>query len=175
MTVVLAGAKYANELGLTDIDEVGLKDFLVTLLGKMRAEIQDSTADMKNQTSVSNILAQFLKAMHTRHTLFTNKIVIGQGKPQPGVIQVLGDPSKLDGVCVQIARDDRILRISSTYMSRWLHDHDFPRHSFTKALKDEFGMTSIKARLGSGTPFVSPLEYILELDMNDPTLVGFIE
>jgi hypothetical protein len=175
MTVVLAGAKYSNELGLTEIDEVGLKAFLVTLLGKMREELKDSATDMKNQMSVSNILAQFVNAMQARHTLTTNKAVIGQGKPQPGFIQVQGDTSKLDGVYVQIARDDRKMRISSTYMTRWLFDHGFPRHSFIKALKDEFGMVSIKARLGSGTPFSAPLEYVLEFDMNDSRLVGFIE
>lgn len=175
MTSVLSGARYANECGLTTIDLAALETFLAETLEGMRSHIRSATTDMSNTMSVSNILAQFLNAMRTRHTLVTNRIHVGQGKPAAGAIQAKGDTSKLDGIYVQIGQDDGLMRISSTYLSRWMGDHGYSRHAFTKALKDDFGMKVVNGKLGSGTSFASPMEYLLELDMNDPNLKGFVE
>ena len=175
MTALLMGARYANECGLTEIDLDELKQFFVDTLNGMRKEIADTPSDMTNTMSVSNILAQFLNAMRARHTLFTNKIHVGAGKPAVGSVQVKGDTSKLDGIYVQVGSDDGLMRISSTYLSRWLSDHDYSIHAFRKALKEEFGMKVINGKMASGTSFVGATEYIIELDMNDPRLKGFVE
>ena len=176
MTSVLMGAQYANECGLTDIDVDELKAFFVDVLGKMRKEIENTPTDMTNQQSVMNILAQFLNAMRTRHTLFTNRIHVGQGKPPVGSIQVKGDTSKLDGIYVQIGQDDGLMRINSTYFSRWLTDHEYGVHAVRKALLEDFGFKKINGRMAAGTSFAGvTTEYLIELDMNDPRLKGFVE
>lgn len=175
VTVVMAGARYANVLGLTDIDERGLRDHLLDTLSKMRGEITNAPSDMKNQVSVTTILGQFLNAMRARHTLRTSKIHIGGGRPPRNSITVIGDGSKLDGIYVQHGRDDGLIRISSTYLSRWLDDHNYSRHALTKALKDEFGMKFVNGKLGSGTEYVCAMEYLLELDTNEPRLKNLIE
>lgn len=175
MTVVLMGAKYSNELGLTRIDIKALRVFLCGVLAAMRAEVVSTPADMKNTMSVSNILAQFLNAMRTKHTLFTNQIHMLPGKPATGVINIQCDASRLDGIFVQVGNQDRQMRISSTQLSKWLHDNEQPRHAFTKALKEEFGARIINGKLGSGTDRVCGMEYLLHLDLNNPKLAGFIE
>lgn len=175
LTTVLMGARYANELGLTEINEDGLREFMIATLKKLRSDVSEAPTDMKNTMSVSNILAQFLNAMAARHTLKTNKIHVGQGKPPKGSVKVVSDTSKLDGIYVHIGQDDRMLRISSTYLSRWMSDHGWSRHAFTKALKDEFGAKVINGKLGAGTDQVRGMEYIIELDMNDAKLQGFLE
>lgn len=175
MTALMMGARYANECGLTAINLDELKAFLIQTLEGMRKEIVDTPNDMTNTMSVSNVLAQFLNAMRTRHTLFTNKIHVGAGKPAAGSIQVKGDTSKLDGIYVQIGQDDRLMRISSTYLGRWLGEHDYSVHAFRKALKEDFGMKVINGRIASGTSYAGATEYVLELDMNDPRLKGFVE
>lgn len=176
MTALLMGARYANECGLTEIDLDDLKAFLIETLILMRKEINDTPSDMTNTMSVSNILAQFLNAMRARHTLFTNKIHVGAGKPPVGSIQVKGDTSKLDGIYVQIGQDDGLMRISSTYFSRWLMDHEYGVHAIRKALKEDFGIKIVNGRMASGTSFAGvTTEYIIELDMNDPRLKGFVE
>lgn len=175
ITTVLAGAKYANELGLTKINVKELKKFLLGVLFSMRKEVVAAPNDMKNVMSVSNILAQFINAMRARNTLFTNKIHTGQGKPAKGAIQIKLDTSRLDAVYVQIGLEDRLMRVSSTYFSQWLTDHQYSRYAVVKALKDEFNVKNINGKLGSGTERAAPMEYLLEIDMNDPKLAGFIE
>lgn len=175
MAVSLMGALYANELRLTNFNVQNLSRFLLTVLEGMRGEIKDSPVDMKNQMSVSTVLSQFLKAMQARHTLLTNKIHTGAGKPAANSILVKNDPSKLDGIYVQIGLEDKKMRISSTFFTNWMNEHDYSRHAFTRALKDEFGMRKINGKLGSGTAMASPMEYLLEIDLNDPRLAGFIE
>lgn len=176
MTSVMMGARYANECGLTEIDLDELKAFLVDTFNQMRAEVANTPVDMKNTLSVSNILAQFLNAMRARHTIVTNRIHVGAGKPPVGSIQVKGDTSKLDGIYVQIGQDDGLLRINSTYFSRWLGDHEYGVHAVRKALLEDFGIKKVNGRMGAGTSFASvTTEHLLEIDINDPRLKEFVE
>ena len=175
MAVTIAGAMFANELGLININVAALTMFLTSVLDGMREEVKDSPADMRNNMSVSNILAQFLKAQQSRHTLVTNIIHTGVGKPAAGSVIVRSDPSRLDGVHVQIGQDDKKMRISSTYFSGWMQDHEYSRQAFTKAMKTEFGMKLINGKLGGGTQYATALEYLMEIDLSDPRLARFID
>lgn len=172
-TVVIMGARYSNELGLTTINEDELEKFLFDTIRGMRGLVSDAPTDMKNEISVSTVLQQFLNAMRTRHTLYTDRINVGAGKPPPR--KIMGATDKLDGVYVQIGVDDRMMRISSTFLTRWMSDHDYSRHAFTKALKDDFGVKVTHGRIGSGTTFAGATEYLLEIDMNDKRLANMME
>ena len=175
IAVVLMGARYANELGLAEFNETTLKKFLFTIMANMRQEVKDSPNDIKTQMSISNVLAQFLNVMRERHTIKTNRIHAGAGKPAKGSITVLSDTSKLGAVYVQIGQDDRTMRLSKTFFGRWLGEHEYSPHMITKALKEEFGARIINGRMASGTEKASATEYVIEFDLNDPRLMGFIE
>lgn len=175
VATILLGGRYANELGLTDIDLVTLEDFLVTVLGKMRTEIKEAPADISKDIAVSTIIAQFLNAMRARHTLVTNRIWVSKGKPTAGAIKVLCDGSKLQEIIVHKGKDDGLMRISSTAFSKWMAEHGYSRHAFTKKMKDEFGLKDVHGKLGGGTEFASAVEYLIEIDLNDPKLMEFVE
>jgi hypothetical protein len=174
---VLLGAKYANELNLTDIDEVALKAFMIEKLKDMRAERADSPNDMRKKMNVSNVLAQFINAMGARHTVWTNRIHITAGKPPKGSIQVVRPTDKLDGPYVHIGRDDKLLRISSTYFSEWLKNKELSRHVVKEALEKEFGSRTIHGRIGSGTPHAGATEYLLQIDLagTGNAIIDFID
>ena len=175
IAVVLAGARYANELRLTEIDEEALRGHMLDVLERMRGEVRAAPSDMGNKISVSSILAQFMKATRARHTLVTNRMHVGRGRPsakQP--IQILGDTSRLEAVHVHIGRDNGLMRISSAYFSEWMADRKYSRHAFTRALKEQFGVHETYGRLGSGTEYVSPTEYIIEINLNEPALKGLL-
>ena len=175
ISTVLKGAEYANELGLGAFDIPAMKAYIQVQLTRARSTVSEAPVDMKNTMSVSNILAQFLNAMRTRHTLITDRIHVGRGKPAKGSIAIKCDVSRLDGIYVQIGRDDGMLRISSTYLTRWMGEHEYSRHAFTRALEAEFGMRVVNGKLGSGTEMSGAMEYLIELDMNDPKLKQFLE
>lgn len=172
---LLLGAKYANKLGYTSIDEVGLKTFLLDVLEKMRGERKVQPVDMKDAMNVSNILAQFLNWARARHTLYTNKIHTAPGRPKPGDITLPRDVTRLEAVYVHIGLDDKIMRISSTALSEWLATKEYSRHVLTKALTDQFGMRNVRARIGAGTSFAGAFEYLLEIDLSTSQHANFID
>lgn len=175
MAVVLMGARYANELGLLRIDEERLRDFLVDVLERMRGEVQDSPSDLNNDMSVSTVLAEFLNSTRSRNTLITNRIWVSRGKPTKGAIQVKSDVSKLGEIMVQIGQEDRLIRISSVALTRWMGERGYSRHTFVKKLESEFGLTKVNGKLGGGTDMACAMEHLVELDMNHPKLSAFIE
>jgi hypothetical protein len=175
ITCLMLGARYANELGFTDINEDALKVFLIERLNDMRSERSTTTVDMTEKMNVSNMLAQFLNAMRTRHTLFTNRIHITAGKPQG--IKIVSDTTKLDGIYVHVGVDDKIVRFSSTYFSTWLREVGLSRSIFKDALTHEFGAKLVKGRIGSGTgkQFAGATEYLIEIHLAGNPLADFID
>jgi hypothetical protein len=175
MAIVLKGAEYANELGLVDIDLVTLKAFLLGTLDRMRKEVQASPSDLTSDMSVSSILAEFMNATRARNTLLTNRIWVSRGKPAKGAIRIECDTSKLGDICVHIGKEDKLMRISSTYFSRWMGDHSYSRQTWTKRMEEEFGLKNVNGKLGGGTDMVCAMEYLIELDLNHPKLAAFVE
>lgn len=178
MTTILLGARYANKLGLTDIDWGALKEYLYKTLDRMRGIVVQSPVDMKSKDSVSNVFAQFLNDMASKHTLHTN-VVWGtpkySGRPPANAVKVFNDRSKTDGIYVQIGRDDHIMRISRSYLTRWLDSRELPKSAFFTGLEEKFGMKNGKARMAGGTDVVSALEYVIDFDLTHPGMVGFVE
>lgn len=175
VSTLLMGARYANKLGFTKIDEIRLKAFLAGVIERQREMKVHAPVDMKNSINVSNTLAQFLNAMRAKHTLTTNKIHLGRGKPPAGAIKVLNDATKLDAIYVHIGKEDKKLRISSTYFSDWLQEHKYSRVLFIRSLKEQMKATDGRARIGAGTQYAGALEYIIEIDLNNTTHANFLD
>lgn len=176
IATIMLGARYANGLGYTDIDEVGLKAFLYANLSDMRKERKTQPVDMRNVVNVVNVLGRYLNESRMRHTLKTNTIWRQRGKPAIGAVQVVDmDPSKLDSIHVHIGRDDKILRIGQSYLYDWLTANNYPRHVFLKALQQELNATVAPGRLGAGTAFANATEYVLEIDLTGSPLINFLD
>lgn len=174
-TCVYTGACYANEIGLTDFDLAGLYNFLVDSFKRMRGELKEAPSDMKSHQSISGTLQRFFSAMRSRHTLITNEVHKGAGRPAPGKIQSLTDIGKLDDIAIHVGRDDGIIRISSVRLTKWLDENKLPRRAFTKALAEEFGAVNIKAVLGGGVIGTAFRENLIELNIADARLKQFME
>ncbi len=165
ITCVLMGARYSNELGYTKIDEERLKKFLLKTLSSMRGVRNSATVDMKEDINVSNVMSQFFSAMRGRNTLWTNYARTGVGKPAAGYIKIVRDTIRLEGVHVRVGVEDKIVRISSTHFSEWLSDKGFSRTLMSKSIAEKYGAKIIKARIGSGTDYAGPTEYVIEIDL----------
>lgn len=175
MTTNLMGATYSNELGLTRIDVLALKDFMATILTRMRALVVESPTDMSADISVLTILAEFLNTHRARSTLITNRIWKTRGSPPMGAVTVQGNPPT-DDLRIHIGRDDKLIRFSSTYFSKWIQDQGHSRIAWTNKMKAEFGLASINGRLGGGTTIAATAtEHLIELDMNHTKLSQFVE
>lgn len=175
IAALLKGAEYANELGLTKIDVPAMRAHLIAVLAHMRTEIDSSPADMTNDISVSAVLAELLAATRARHTLITNRIWVSRGKPPKGSVQVRCDTNRLDDIVVQIGKEDKLIRISSTFLTRWMGERGYSRHTFVTKLEKEFGLTKVNGKLGGGTDLACAMEHLLELDANHPRLSPLLD
>lgn len=165
MAAVMTGARYANQLGFTEIDEDALKDFLVLTLQGMRQQVKEQPNDMSNSTNVENVLAQYFAANRARHTLWVNFIPISRGRPSKE-IRVLRDTSKLEEINIHIGVENKILRINSTNFSDWCKDKGYSRQIVVRCLEKEYGCKQVNGRMGSGTQYASLAnEYMLEIQL----------
>jgi hypothetical protein len=176
LACLLKGAEYSNKLGFTNIDGFALKKFLFKVLGDLRTERNDQPVDLNVALNVSNVLAQFLNAHRSRHTLRTNKIHVGRGKPAKGTIAIKTvSPDRLEAIRVHVGEDDKLIRISKTYLQDWLGTNGYSSHAVTKAMIAEFGAVAIQGRLCSGTEYAGSTEYILELDLTKNNHTNFLD
>lgn len=172
---VLLGAKYANLLGFTDIDEVALQNFMYGTLNEMRTARTAAPVDMRDVNNVGNMLARFLNENRARNTIVTNQIYKGRGKPPSGTIEIVADVSKVDTLHVHVGRDDHTLRVGAAYFQDWLTKNNYPRHVIMKAVESELGAKMVSARLGAGTYMAGGTEYLLELDLKTHAIMNFID
>ena len=176
MAVLIKGSEYGNELGLTTIDVPALKDFLISVLQENRKQVAATPSDVTTDMNASAILAEFLNVHRSRNTLLTNRIHVSKGKPAAGSIKVLNDVTKIAELRVQVGKEDKLIRISSTYFTNWIGKAGHSRVSWTKKMEAEFGMRLVNGRLGGGTEIAATAtEHLLELDMNHPKLSQFVE
>lgn len=78
---LLMGARYANLLGFTEIDEDALKAFLISVAYKMRTAQSSTPVNMKNTTSISNVFQQCWNEDRARNTLWTSTVFRKAGRP----------------------------------------------------------------------------------------------
>jgi hypothetical protein len=156
-TSLIVAANIANKLGLTEIDESGLRKFLYDEFKKKQADRSASPNDLSRPEAVAAILGDFLSEKAMEFTLLTNQVMVTRGRPHAGAIKVIGEGTsrlnRLKIVEVQYGRDNGILRISDMALGAWLRHKGFPKGSFTGALKDLFGAQTTYGRLGSGTQY----------------------
>jgi len=176
IVTLLKGAEYANQLGFTNIDIPRLKHFLKLTLDNMRGDRKASHVDMSDAFNVVNVLAQFLNDRRARHTLRTNRIHAGRGKPAAGTIQILSmHPDRLDAIQVHIGVHDKMVRISKTFLNQWLQENGYSIHIMMKSLATELGAITIPARIASGTEYAGASEYLLEINLAGTVHANFID
>jgi hypothetical protein len=168
MACICVGANVSNRLGFTEIHEERLKEFLITSLGKLREELRTTAVDLSKEDNVSAVLGNFLQAQRARHTLVTNVIHKGRGKPANGSIKVINNADKLEDIVVHIGADDKLIHIESTALSEWCKEKGLSRHALTKALEKEYDMRVVHGKIGGGTTYaVAALVYMLEINLVD--------
>lgn len=174
--VLISGARYANYLKLTEIDEMALAKLCMKIIRDMRGHVKSLSLNIRSQASVWDILTSFLSEMRARHTLTTNIIPTGAGAPIKGSVKILKDTSKLEGIYVQIAVESGIIRIARTELMRFLVERGYSRHQFLGELEKDFGFRNLNsARLGGGTPLASGNQFLLESFALGTPLQGWLE
>lgn len=180
VTVLLMGAKYANQLKLTNIDEVALNTFLMGVYASMRKERKESPVDLSNPTSMLGHVARYLNTKRPHNTIVTNLIHSGNGRPpSPGaagaIIQRLDPNHRIDEVQVQFGTDTSTVRMLKAPFMEWLGEQKLSQRLVLNRLKETFNIKEARGRLGAGTARGTQQEMCLEFWYADPVFDGFIE
>jgi hypothetical protein len=175
VTTLMMGAKYANQLGFTQIDEPALKTFLAGAVVSLRTSQSSTTVNTKSAVNVENILAQYLNQMRADNTILTNIIYRGKGAPKKNTVKVLTDLTRLKRIFVHMAVDDKILRLARTNFHEWLDKHGHSPSMFQRNLADKFGAKEERGSLGAGTGRSNAQEYLIEIDISNTTLMALLD
>lgn len=173
ITVVIMGARYANELNLTNLDIRRLLEHMLNTLDIMRRTKKSFASDVDNPVHIRDILGDYLSTQQARNTLITNRVYKGPGRPIPTSITIHCDMKKLDVINVHHGRDDGIIRIRRKHFLEWLRERGYSSVTMLKQLREKYSVKEISAIIGTGTDRASSFqEYIIELDEVQVNAVG---
>ena len=178
---ILLGGRYCVEIGYPVFDEAALKVFMYQALTEMREHRRTQTVDLDQSINVSAILNRFFDDVKKNGSwLISSRIHVGVGKPPksgPGAVNILypPDPSRLNGVHVQVGVDNKLLRISSSALGQWCKKADVNKVNLVDALGKAAKVDKLKnARMGSGTHYAGANEHIIEVDLTTSTDLDFV-
>lgn len=181
ISCILLGARYAVHLGYSVFDEVALKEFLYSVLAEMRTHRKEQTVDLDQGLNVSAILNRFFNDVKKNGSwLVTSRIHVGAGKPAkqgPQAVNILfpADPSRLNGVDVQVGVNNNLLRISRSALSAWCKKTEINCVNLLDALGKQAVLTNVRnARMGAGTHFAGTNEHIIEIDLTTSKDLDFV-
>lgn len=170
ITCVVMGARLANRLKLTEIDEPNLRRFMIDQYNAMRAERKTAPVDITNPEAVLNHLSRFLNEKRHRNTVITDRMWLGTGRPPTppanGHVILRMDPNhRLEAPEVHIAETGHI-RIMRAAFVAWMREHDLSDRLILSELQEQFGVVEGRARLGVGTAFQTQMEPVLDFDLH---------
>ena len=171
VAVIVTGAAYSNELGLTTIDVPLLRSFMLDQLHGMRQLLGEQSVDMTKGVNVADLLVQFLRDMRANNTLITDKVWRGRGKPNG--IKTLSDVR--GPLIVHVASTDRWLRISLSGLQDWLKKRGTGQHQFIEQLKLQFGAKQLSTTMGAGTTAAVGHTFVLDIDVTQRTAKTYLQ
>jgi hypothetical protein len=171
ITCLLAGAKYANELNLTQIDTKQLLRYCVDVLSQLRVEKRNFTG-VDTELGAASILNRYLNERRARNMLVTDTMPLLAGRNrQPA--KILNDVSRLDGLYVHVCQQQKVIRISINDLRGWLKDRQISASPVMEALKRDFDLRVQKLTLGAGTAYNVGAERCYELIVAGTSLEGW--
>jgi hypothetical protein len=155
---LIAGAKLANDCGLTNIDTKSMGSYLMKNVTSLRARSLSSMNSSNPQELVSAYMQQ-----HQDKALIVEEIKVGRGGSYEPV--VIAAPAA-KRIVYQVGRKQDLVRVSKTDFVRWLKEsRDITFNGVAKHLKTELKMVELKTFLGLGTNFQLSRQTCLDFHM----------
>lgn len=153
MAVCYVGARIANKLGLTEINEKKLLEFLIANFHRLRDVVGGSPTDLRKPESIERFIQNYI-ADRSRMVLITDTVPAKEGRPTAAAIITQQDYR--DGVRVRYAKQDRLLRFSKADFRHWLKNgpHKVGPNEIVQAIFATLPATSKKVSLANGTSLV---------------------
>lgn len=168
VTVILAGAKFANQLKLTSIDIPNLRRFMYEQFDRQRGERAEAPVDITSAVTLSDHFTAFLNEKRARFTLRTSTIWTQPGRPPANHVTMHVDPnSRFETAHVQVG-DDGTIRIVKAKFVEWLREEKLSDRMILQEMRKQTGMNEVRGRLGAGTPYTTQPELVLDFNLQHP-------
>jgi hypothetical protein len=154
----MAGAQFANLLGVANFPIDEMEAFLLQEFDRMRGDQTKSMADYNNTATIIAELANVLNHYRARNTVVTDTMLLTAGKPPKNSVHVLNDKmldNKKEAIHVHIALQPLALRISTLGLNQWCKANNIPSGNFTSGMQSHLGAKLSGARLASGTEYAT--------------------
>ena len=167
IAILILGAKYGNELGLTQIDTDQLSQFLLDQYTNQRRESEASASNIGRADNVERFVVDYINARVTK-TLRTDTVNLlpGRGGPKPSVLNSINHLPKGE-ITVHAVKDQHLLRISVADFGGWLSkERKVGRHEVFAKIRELLPAVEKKGSLGRGTHYAGANERLLEFDVS---------
>lgn len=154
----MAGAQFANMLGIANFPIDEMEAFLLQEFARMRGDQDKSMADYNNVNTVIGELANILNTYRARNTVVTDHMLVNAGKPPADFVHVLNDKmldNRKEAIHVHIALDPLMMRISTLGLSLWCKANNVPVGNLNAGMQSLLGAKLSGARLASGTEYAT--------------------
>lgn len=160
MAVLIVGAKTANKAGLTDIDIKSMAGYLLANVKGLRGRSHSSMIG----SSPAELIAAYIQ-QHQDKGLIVEEMHPGRGvrAHDPHIV----GPPKSDKVVYQLARKQKIVRVSKGDFTTWLkRSKEINWSTVEKQFKKDLKMTQSKTMLAIGTKWQMPRQFCLDMHID---------
>jgi hypothetical protein len=141
----------------------------------MRTSSATSESDLRNTSNLSSVLARFLRDMRAQHTVYTDTIWAGRGRPKNGDVAIIRKPDDLREIKVQIGKHDKQMRVAAADLGDWMRRQKLSSQAFNMYFVKTFKMSLTTACLAAGTEFATGQMKCYNFDLSDPAMAGFFD
>jgi hypothetical protein len=170
---IWCGAKYGNELGLTDIPLEPLKKFLYETVRKLRIRLTGSKNDLSQPENVAEYISNYLDHIGPDARLVTDIVAKVGGRRK---VSIKNSGTLYRSIYAHIATDDKIMRINCAGFNAYLEKQGIQPSIIEDSMMKTFNMKIVKVILGGGTRYSTNIQAkCYELDLTHPELVKLID
>ena len=155
---LLVGATLANKLG-TKLDVTAMEGYLAHTFLYNRSIRRDEGSEAGTYVNTERALTDFLNTFARGNALFTDKSYRYRHESIKPLNQIEGGRP----VYIQIARDERLVRISKKAMRDYLWKNEYQPKPIFEGMKKWLGALEVKNTLGGGSVYAQTQETCFEI------------
>lgn len=170
ISVVMTGAAIGKHLGLVDFDLPAMRDFLYRTFIQLRTNRERDVVVSAKGYDLDQILASYMSE-HTPRKLVTDIF----GRRGPTKVQVRMPPTD-HRVSVQIAVDDKMMRIDRAEFNTWARKRKLAASDLIESMVATWGASVAKGVIGGGTHWSTGTAlWAVDIPLNHPDLAAFLQ
>ena len=175
VSVLIMGARYANQLGLTEIDDTALMKFLFEQFEQQRLHQQGSRTDVTKHGTIRDHLTDYINERRQQTIVTQHVWTLSYRPPADYDVGRISDLTRLQGrMAVRAASEDKILRISKSDFFSWLEKRGLQPRPLFDSLMKKLPATIKRGSITSHTLIQTAHETLIEFDLSkEPDLYDF--